>query len=439
MSSAAADEEQAPPEPMSNLYQEWSIEDDLNLYKNRRQSVPQLASLLGRGLRGVKSRLEKLTDVNSAAYARLFGGDDVDVKKGGKLTPAKEILRRIRWDGTLNSRDFSVLHYDRVDEKIVETAFDTANNSVQGREEMFVFAIPEHRVMAVKFLERTVWDKEQRLDCVFGSMNGNDETIDSVIATYNKWKQEKEEIEELNRKRQVEVSEKTKSVLGDELFVMLKNLSSDLQHPSGSLVPTDVQVELYVKSSLNLFHLARGKAMNTPRNDVESLDLLSELVAFLPHNKLRERILAMIEDTIYRLEGLQQKSRKRDAVTQLPELNEDDLSEQFVRGSGAGGQKVNKTSNRVVLVHNPTQVRVECQDTRSLSQNRKIARKRLRLKLDEYLNGDSSRTGIKATQIAKKKVKSKARNKSRQRKKKQAAEEKESQTPRVKTTEATAF
>ncbi|XP_033115666.1 uncharacterized protein LOC117115815 isoform X2 [Anneissia japonica] len=37
-----------------------------------------------------------------------------------------------------------------------------------------------------------------------------------------------------------------------------------------------------------------------------------------------------------------------------PELNEDDLEEQFVRGSGPGGQSTNKTSNCVVLKHKPT-------------------------------------------------------------------------------------
>lgn len=38
----------------------------------------------------------------------------------------------------------------------------------------------------------------------------------------------------------------------------------------------------------------------------------------------------------------------------LPVLNEDDLEEQFVRGSGPGGQATNKTSNCVVLRHIPS-------------------------------------------------------------------------------------
>lgn len=38
----------------------------------------------------------------------------------------------------------------------------------------------------------------------------------------------------------------------------------------------------------------------------------------------------------------------------VPKINESDLSEQFVRGSGPGGSAVNKNANCVVLTHNPT-------------------------------------------------------------------------------------
>ena len=60
-----------------------------------------------------------------------------------------------------------------------------------------------------------------------------------------------------------------------------------------------------------------------------------------------------------------------------PTLNEADLEESFVRGSGPGGQSINKTANNVQLRHKPTGIRVTCQETRSLQQNRIIARKNL--------------------------------------------------------------
>lgn len=46
-------------------------------------------------------------------------------------------------------------------------------------------------------------------------------------------------------------------------------------------------------------------------------------------------------------------------LTDLPVLSEDELEEQFVRGSGPGGQATNKTSNCVVLRHIPTGIVVK--------------------------------------------------------------------------------
>jgi protein subunit release factor B len=55
-------------------------------------------------------------------------------------------------------------------------------------------------------------------------------------------------------------------------------------------------------------------------------------------------------------------------------VREQDIEEQFVRSSGAGGQKVNKTSTCVVLYHRPTGLRVKCQTERSQGRNRFLAR-----------------------------------------------------------------
>ncbi|EPT06230.1 hypothetical protein FOMPIDRAFT_1110057 [Fomitopsis schrenkii] len=80
----------------------------------------------------------------------------------------------------------------------------------------------------------------------------------------------------------------------------------------------------------------------------------------------------------------------------VPELKEEDIEESFVRGSGPGGQSINKTENNVQLLHKPTGLRVACQDTRSLSQNRKLARRRLLEKLDAYHNPGLSKEEMKA-------------------------------------------
>ena len=63
----------------------------------------------------------------------------------------------------------------------------------------------------------------------------------------------------------------------------------------------------------------------------------------------------------------------------MRELNvsEDDLEERFIRSSGPGGQKVNKTSSGVCLRHIPTDITVKCQRERSQALNRFFARRTL--------------------------------------------------------------
>ncbi|NXA49668.1 CL065 factor, partial [Nothocercus julius] len=71
-------------------------------------------------------------------------------------------------------------------------------------------------------------------------------------------------------------------------------------------------------------------------------------------------------------------------------LNEEELKEQFVRGDGPGGQATNKTSNCVVLKHIPTGIVIKCHQTRSVEQNRKIAREILQEKIDLFYKGENS-------------------------------------------------
>ena len=58
-------------------------------------------------------------------------------------------------------------------------------------------------------------------------------------------------------------------------------------------------------------------------------------------------------------------------------IHEKDMEEKFVRSSGRGGQKVNKTSTCVHLRHLPTGIEVKCMKERSQSLNRFLARREL--------------------------------------------------------------
>ncbi|KAM6111970.1 LOW QUALITY PROTEIN: mitochondrial translation release factor in rescue [Pterocles gutturalis] len=107
---------------------------------------------------------------------------------------------------------------------------------------------------------------------------------------------------------------------------------------------------------------------------------------------------------------LLQAARKNNSQSLL-ELTEAELKEQFVRGDGPGGQATNKTNNCVVLKHIPSGIVVKCHQTRSVEQNRKIAREILQEKVDLFYKGQDSDVFKEKKALEKKKQEKKRRAK----------------------------
>src|SRR4030067_929555 len=78
-------------------------------------------------------------------------------------------------------------------------------------------------------------------------------------------------------------------------------------------------------------------------------------------------------------------------------IHERDIEEKFIRSSGRGGQKVNKTSTCVFLKHLPTGIEVKCMKERNQSLNRFLARR----ELVRLLEKNSGKTTLEAAEIKK--------------------------------------
>lgn len=67
----------------------------------------------------------------------------------------------------------------------------------------------------------------------------------------------------------------------------------------------------------------------------------------------------------------------------IPDLGEHDIAYQAMRASGPGGQHVNKTDSAVRATHLPTGLVATAQEQRSQHANRKLARLKLAIMLEE--------------------------------------------------------
>lgn len=66
------------------------------------------------------------------------------------------------------------------------------------------------------------------------------------------------------------------------------------------------------------------------------------------------------------------------------------IEESFIHGSGAGGQKVNKTASCVRLNYEPLKIEIKCQKHRERSKNRLSAYKLLIKKIETRILGKKS-------------------------------------------------
>ncbi|KIV99145.1 uncharacterized protein PV09_09175 [Verruconis gallopava] len=80
-----------------------------------------------------------------------------------------------------------------------------------------------------------------------------------------------------------------------------------------------------------------------------------------------------------------------------------DITIAYLKGSGPGGQKINKTNSAVQIKHLPSGIVIKCQETRSRDHNQKLAIRKLQDRLEEMEKGKDSRLGRRQELIRRRK------------------------------------
>lgn len=94
-------------------------------------------------------------------------------------------------------------------------------------------------------------------------------------------------------------------------------------------------------------------------------------------------------------------------------IEDADLTEKFIIGSGKGGQKLHKTASTVYLKHIPTGFEVKCQEDRSRENNRYYARLRLCEKLHALVSNEKSEEQQRIEKLKRQKKRRSRRSKNR--------------------------
>lgn len=109
------------------------------------------------------------------------------------------------------------------------------------------------------------------------------------------------------------------------------------------------------------------------------------------------------------------KKKIEDLERRMEELGilKEDIEEKFIKASGKGGQKINKTSCAVFVRHTKTQLSVKCATSRSQHLNRFLALRSLVEKIEALSSGELSPEQTKAAMIRKQKMRRKRKTKNR--------------------------